>query len=40
VIAKYVERLLGGSSVSERASSREDTAPMGTPPTSVSEEDS
>jgi riboflavin synthase len=40
VIAKYVERLLGGSSVSELGSSRGDTARLGTKPTSASEEDS
>ncbi|SNR78430.1 riboflavin synthase [Blastococcus mobilis] len=40
VIAKYVERLLGGSSVSEPASSRGDRARIGTKPTSASEEDS
>jgi riboflavin synthase len=40
VIAKYVERLLGGSPASELASSRGDTARLGTNPTSVSEEDS
>ncbi len=40
VIAKYVERLLGGSSVSELASSRGDRARLGTEPTSASEEDS
>jgi riboflavin synthase len=40
VIAKYVERLLGGSSSSELASSRGDSARLGRKPTSVSEEDS
>jgi riboflavin synthase len=40
VIAKYVERLLGGASGNELASSRKDTAPSGTTPTSASEEES
>jgi riboflavin synthase len=40
VIAKYVERLLGASSGSGPASSRGDTARLGTHPTSASEEDS
>ncbi|HEY0126801.1 MAG TPA: riboflavin synthase [Blastococcus sp.] len=40
VIAKYVERLLRGSSVGELASPREDTAAMRTRPTSASEEES
>jgi riboflavin synthase len=40
VIAKYVERLLGGRSASELASSRRDGAPIGTSPTSAGEEES
>jgi riboflavin synthase len=40
VIAKYVERLLGAPSGSGPASSRGDTARLGTHPTSASEEDS
>jgi len=40
VIAKYVERLLGGASVGEPASPRKDTAAMRTRPTSASEEES
>jgi riboflavin synthase len=40
VIAKYVERLLGGASSSELASSSKDTAALRTRPTSAGEEES